>query len=94
MVKYNGSGIFFKNLRRIGIFDHRLCFNNISNSVEGHLRTGNHDKHDGDHDKGDDNLHGVLHIGHHITNLQCSRFNLMAADPDDQHGYTVHEQHH
>jgi len=39
-------------------------------------------------------LHGILHEGHHFTDLKVGGINLLGTKPDDQDDGQVHDQHH
>ena len=57
-------------------------------AVNGYRRARHKDEGHTDHQKCHDNLHRILHKGHHIAYLHGGLFDLMPADPDD------HETHH
>ncbi len=90
-VPLNGS---LKVLGVLRVFDDRFGLQNISNAITRYSRSWQDDEHHRQHEEGKNDLHGILHEGHHVANLHRRLGDLMSADPDNQQGHSVHDHHH
>ena len=64
------------------------------NTVDGYRCARHEDEGHADHQKRHDNLHRILHEGHHIAHLHGGLLNLMPADPHDHETHHIHQKHH
>ena len=78
----------------IRILDDDIGIQHISNPITGYSCPGQEDEQHGHHQECHHNLHGILHKGHHIPNLDGSIGDLMGSNPNNGQRKAVHQQHH
>ena len=87
-------GSFVRQCTGLTIQNGNLCIHNFIDTLSCNACPRKHNRHHGDHQKGHDDLHGILHKCHHISNLHGSVIHCMSSVVDDQNGNTIHDQHH
>ena len=76
-----------------GVVDARFYFQHRADSLAGDNGSWNHNKHHGNKEEGNNNLHGVLHECQHIPYQQILGVDQLGADPYDEDAGKIHHQH-
>src|SRR5208283_361083 len=83
-----------EGLALFGIAERGFGIEDVGHAVGRDRRARQHDEDHRHHEEGHDDLHRVLHEGHHVADAHRRLPDLLGAYPDDEEGDSVHDEHH